>query len=203
MQVSAETGHNWDVLECWLAERFRQDKNLKQQLLIDIPSSWAQVRARIRVRQVKKEKTMSVEDFKILCANEGIPDSWHTLLEYLHDTSVLYYREGYFGNQIILDQAWAIDAVYAVLDRQGFYFRTGKIKKGKTGYQDLQNIWKNNTDDERKLFIDFMLSTELCFETTEKKDWNTPLQERTFVVPQLLPTTQSQIIHPFCKLEWL
>ena len=31
-----------------------------------------------------------------------------------------------------------------------------------------------------------MLAAELCFETTKDKDWNTPLKERSFVVPQLL-----------------
>ena len=194
VQVSAQTGYNFDVLEYWLAESFRQDENLKRQLLIDIPTSWAQVRARIRAKQAEQEKTLSVEDFKTLCADQGIPDSWHTLLQYLHDTSVTYYREGYFDNQIILDQAWAIDAVYAVLNRQSFYFRTGKIKKGRLQYADLQALWKDNTDEERKLFIDFMLSTELCFETTEHKSHNTPLQERTFVVPQLLPEDKPKAV---------
>lgn len=194
VQVSAETGYNFDVLEYWLEESFQQDENLKQQLMIDIPTSWAQVRARIRVKQAEQEKTLSVEDFKTLCADEGIPDSWHTLLQYLHDTSVTYYREGYFDNQIILDQAWAIDAVYAVLNRQSFYFRTGKIKKGRLQYTDLQAFWKDNTDSERALFIDFMLSTELCFETTEHKSYNTPLQERTFVVPQLLPEAKPKAV---------
>ncbi len=194
VQVSAQTGYNFDVLEYWLAESFRQDEQLKQQLLIDIPTSWAQVRARIRVKQAEQEKTLSVEAFKTLCADEGIPDSWHTLLQYLHDTSVLYYREGYFDNQIILDQAWAIDAVYAVLNRQSFYFRTGKIKKGRLQYADLQALWKNNTDTERALFIDFMLSTELCFETTEHKSYDTPLSERTFVVPQLLPEDKPKAV---------
>lgn len=194
VQVSAQTGYNFDVLEYWLAESFRQDENLKRQLLIDIPTSWAQVRARIRVKQAEQEKTLSVEDFKTLCADEGIPDSWHTLLQYLHDTSVLYYREGYFGNQIILDQAWAIDTVYAVLNRQSFYFRTGKIKKGRLQYTDLQALWQDNTDKERSLFIDFMLSTELCFETTENKNWNAPLSERTFVVPQLLPEDKPKAV---------
>ncbi len=194
VQVSAQTGYNWDVLEYWLAESFRQNENLKQQLLIDIPTSWVQVRARIRAKQTAQEKTLSVEDFKTLCAEEGIPDFWHTLLQYLHDTSVLYYREGYFGNQIILDQAWAIDAVYAVLNRQSFYFRTGKIKKGRLQYDDLQALWKDNTDKERALFIDFMLSTELCFETTENKSYDTPFSARTFVVPQLLPEAKPKAV---------
>lgn len=194
VQVSAQTGYNVDVLEYWLAESFRQDENLKRQLLIDIPTSWANVRTSIRQRQVQQEKTLSIEDFKTLCTKEEIPDSWHTLLQYLHDTSVLYYREGYFGNQIILDQAWAIDAVYAVLNRQSFYFRTGKIKKGRLQYADLQELWKNNTDEERALFLDFMLSTELCFETTEREGWDTPFTERTFVVPQLLPEDKPKAV---------
>lgn len=184
VQTSAKTAYNFDILEYWLAESFKKNEKLKQELLLDIPTSWATIRTEIRNLQAKGQKILTLSDFKVLCEQQDIAKAKNTLLGYLHDTNVFYYKENYFNNQIIINQAWAIEAIYAVLDRQNFYFRTGKIKKGVLQYADLQELWKNNSDEERKLFIDFMLSAELCFETTDSYK---PLQERIFVAPQLLP----------------
>jgi internalin A len=108
-----------------------------------------------------------------------------TLLGYLHDTGVLYYREGYFQKQIILNQTWAIEAVYKILDRENPYHEVLEHQKGILVYKNLCKIWKDNTDEERKLFIDFMLSAELAFETTEEGKYE--FKDLTFVIPQLLP----------------
>ena len=48
-------------------------------------------------------------------------------------------------------------------------------------------------DSERELFIRFMLSCEFCFEITKNKERNTLLSERSFVVPQLLPSKAEYI----------
>ena len=43
------------------------------------------------------------------------------LLEYLHYTGVIFYRKGLFNDNIILDQGWALEAVYAVFHREKCY----------------------------------------------------------------------------------
>ncbi len=42
-------------------------------------------------------------------------------LNYLSNAGVVFYRQGLFNDQIILDQAWALDAVYAAFDRELCY----------------------------------------------------------------------------------
>ncbi len=189
LQVSAKTGKGFKLLERVLKKRFRTHPTLRQHLQQELPTTWVKVRERIELLQKSGKKTMEVADFKVLCSEAGIPQSSSTLLNYLHDTGVLYYRSGYFDNRILLNQDWAIKAIYKVLHRTSDYAEVLLHQKGHLDYENLCEIWKDNSDTERTLFVDFMLSTELCFETTiGKKKWELkPLEERTFVLPQFLP----------------
>lgn len=184
IQVSAKTGYNFDVLSANISDSFQANEKLKQDLQLDLPTSWVSIRNLIRDLQKQDIQTISLTEFETICEDHQVASTYQVILNYLHDTGVLYYRQGYFGNRIILDQAWAIDAIYAILNRESLYARMGKIKNGKLHYEDIQAIWTDNSDEERKLFIEFMLSAELCFETSEKRYGS--LQERTFVVPSLL-----------------
>ena len=55
------------------------------------------------------------DDFAEVCAlareRAGPVTSDESLLEYLHNVGTVFYRKGLFGDRIILDQAWALDAV--------------------------------------------------------------------------------------------
>ena len=190
--VSAKSGKGFMVLEDRIATIFEQNDALKADLLNKrLPKTWIAVRDRIRQEQQNPngEKEISFATFEQWCKDAGIPQSATTLLGFLHNTGVLYYQSNYFGGRIIIDQAWAINAVYKILDRQGKYYELLEDNKGKVSYKDIVRIWAENTDEERELFLDFMLSAELCFETTpnNNKEGYTSLEDRTFVVPQLLP----------------
>ena len=108
------------------------------------------------------------------------------MLDFFHQTGVFFYDEKHFSGQIILDQSWAISAVYKVLDKDAEYFGYLKEQQGKLNYGDICEIWQEYADAQRELFLGFMLSCELCFETTENQKYDKTLKDRTFVVPQLL-----------------
>ena len=55
------------------------------------------------------------------------------------------------------------------------------------------DIWPDNDDNERRIFIDFMLSCEFCFELENEESKYKKLQERTFIVPQLLSPKKDYI----------
>jgi small GTP-binding protein len=186
LQVSAESGEGFEALEYVLEEIFTNNPAFQQK---NLPAAWVEVRRNIREQQKAGIKALSKAEFQAICEEEGCLSAWHTLLNYLHDTGVLYYREHYFGGQIILNQDWAIEAIYKVLNRQNKHVKdvVAKYQKGTLLYKNICEIWKNNTDEERALFMDFMLSAELAFETTQDKKWNTPFKARTFAVPSLLP----------------
>ena len=187
LQVSAQKGTGFKALESILETAFEQNEVLRQQLAIEMPTSWLEVRKIIYGIQKKGIKTLSIKVFENFCNKHGIKKSTQSLLNYLHNAGVLYYRQGYFNSQIILNQSWTIQAIYKVLDRASPHFECLQLQKGKITYRNIEKIWAENEDDEWELFIDFMLSAELCFETTKDKDGYVPLKHRSFVIPQLLP----------------
>ncbi len=186
LQVSAENNEGFEALEYILEDIFTNNPAFQQN---DLPTDWVHVREVIKQKQKEDIKTISIAEFQVICEEKGCISASNTVLNYLHDTGVFYYQEKYFNSQIILNQSWAIEAIYKILNRENKYISeiVAKLQKGTLLYKNICKIWENNTDDERKLFIDFMLSAELAFETTkDKKDYQ-PLNERTFAVPSLLP----------------
>jgi len=189
VEVSAKTGDNFYGLEKQIQKTFEENENLRNDLINkQLPTAWVRMRNKIREEQQKESglQQISKEIFQEWCKKELIPDSAPTLLDFFHQTGVFFYNEEYFSGQIILDQSWAISAVYKVLDKDAAYFGYLQEQQGKLNYGDICEIWQEYTDSQRELFLGFMLSCELCFETTENKKYDKTLKDRTFVVPQLL-----------------
>lgn len=183
LKISAKSGDGFKVLERVMKKAFQEQSAFQTPPL---PTSWVEVRKVIREKQeTSTQKTLSIDEFTAICIENSCEKSATTILGYLHDTGVLYYRRGYFNDQIILNQDWAIQATYKILNRESDYFEILQHEKGKLDYELISEIWASNTDDERKLFIDFMLSAELAFETTEEGKYE--FKDLTFVIPQLLP----------------
>jgi GTPase SAR1 family protein len=168
-----------------------------------IPKNCIALRQALRDTQKERkaegetQKLMSWDDYLQLAHEHRISDEKainpKNLLEnWLVRTGVVYYREGLMDNQIILDQDWAIKAIYALLDRKKNYYSDLVEKNGKIMGRDLIDIWSPKFEaQEQKLFIDFMLSCELCFEVTpepkkEEQHKTVELSERIFIIPQLL-----------------
>ncbi len=187
LKVSAETGKGFMLLEEKLEEIFRENKAFQTPPL---PTNWVQVREKIRNLQANtNQKTLSFAEFESICKENECEKSAPTILGYLHNTGVLYYRKGYFNNEIILNQSWAIEAIYKILDRESRYFEVLEHQNGILYYKNLCKIWDKNTDEEKALFMDFMLSAELCFETTYNQ---LNITDRIFVVPQLFKSEFEQ-----------
>ena len=58
---------------------------------------------------------MSSQEYEDICNTFNLSDSSRkSLLNYLHNIGILFYREDLFENKIILDQTWAIEAIYSL-----------------------------------------------------------------------------------------
>lgn len=177
----------------------------------EIGEAFINIRQAIRDLQAKikgkkdDKKLLSWEEYLEITRKNGILEGAAinplSLLEnWLVKTGVVYYRRGLMNDQIILNQEWAIDAIYSILDRKRHY-KTFKNKKGIIAGADLESIWAEIYDKEvQELFVDFMLSCELCFETTppiekEAHRWrkHPPLSERSFIMPQLLTENRKDL----------
>jgi len=180
---SSKEKHNGfpEFAECLEA----QIEKMLESSCTELPAAWWQVQQQI---QKLSKKTISVTKFEQLCEKADLNSAEaRTLLQYLHDIGLLFYRKNLFQNQIILDQKWVIEAVYTLFDRNGLFPRL--IHTGKFSTQDLQYVWQKFAQAEQELFLGFMKSCEICFEIepfTETYDIK-PFEQRHFLAPALLP----------------
>lgn len=142
-----------------------------------LPAQWITVRDSLLSMN---RRYLEFPEFVALCESAGLrgtePES---VARFFHKAGTILYQKHEFGDRIILDQKWAIEAVYALFDRRDSAYTDLKIA-GRNGLTlDLlkRKVWRHFSEDEHSLLLEFMKSCELCFELT--KD--------VYYVPQLLP----------------
>ncbi len=69
----------------------------------------------------RRHRTLTQAEFRQLCAETELKSEPEFLLDYLHRAGVVFYRADIFKDRIILDQSWALDAIYAVFRRTESY----------------------------------------------------------------------------------
>jgi internalin A len=58
--------------------------------------------------ELRQYRTITQEQFRQICSEQRGPSDPQYLLAYLHNAGIVFYREGSFNNNIILDQGWAL-----------------------------------------------------------------------------------------------
>jgi internalin A len=162
-------------------------EELKQKICLELPTSWLQVQ-----RELKQldQKSIPLPHFKQLCIKAGISHAeW--LANYLHKTGALFYSEGTFQDQIILDQNWAINAVYRVFDPNKPHRRRIERMGGRFSGEDASLFWAEEEAKEQEVYVDFMRNCGICYEPKQQQNQrdNKPFAEREFIIPALLPLT--------------
>jgi internalin A len=129
----------------------------------------------------RQHRTLTVEEFRALCDEAGGILSWEHALDYFHQTGVVFYRPDLFSKRIVLDQTWALDAVYTV-------FHRGRAApwlrdSGRFTREDLALMaWTEHSLEEQRLFLGLMESCGVCFPCGK-----TAQGEARYVAPDLLP----------------
>jgi internalin A len=118
------------------------------------------------------------------------------LLDFLHHNGAVFYRPSLFGDRIVLDQNWALEAIYALFDRKKIL----PLLRGYGGFSraDLERLiwWDHTTDEpkytlaEQKVFLGMMESCGICFRVRELPQeeqlaWRD--KELEYIAPDLLP----------------
>lgn len=150
-----------------------------------LPQSWVNIRENLERLRDQGVKDIPLAHFEQLCLRYKVRGST-TLLKYLHATGFLYHKNGQYRNRIILDQNWAVDAVYQIFDkRKGGWRQEIEKRRGEFDGQFTERLWADSSSDERKIFMDLILTCRICFE----KDFNRDklFEDRQFVTPALLP----------------
>ncbi|MEM7429912.1 MAG: leucine-rich repeat domain-containing protein, partial [Pseudomonadota bacterium] len=150
-----------------------------------IETLYADDEARAKRGKPKLHRTMSMEDFERFCeeAKGGVSSPEH-LLSYLHNAGVVYHDKERFEGRIIVDQAWALDAIYTVFDRDNCV-RHLRYLDGRFTRSLLETLaWSEYSGTEQELFLSFMESCGIAFAHREGRPDERPTE---YISPDLLP----------------
>ena len=106
----------------------------------------------------RKYRTLTQEYFRQLCTEAGGVSRPELLLDYLHHAGIVFYREGLFDDRIVLDQAWALEAVYAVFHREKCYRPLRQLRGRFTRTLLEALVWRDYRIEEQELFLSLMKS---------------------------------------------
>ncbi|HEX2091495.1 MAG TPA: leucine-rich repeat domain-containing protein [Longimicrobiaceae bacterium] len=176
VEVSATTGEGIAALRETISEQILRARDLWGYLL---PSSWLAVQAEVERLRSSGHRDLPFAHFEQLCTTH---DARHprVLAAYLSESGSLFYRAGFFGDRLILDQDWLLEKIYTVFDPRT-RIRERIIRAGGViTVEDAEWIWKDHEPDERQVFLDFLTTSELAFRIGKPGNWS-------YVGPALLP----------------
>ncbi|WP_296842249.1 leucine-rich repeat domain-containing protein [Thiofilum sp.] len=181
VQISCRDYSGFSTLKGALADLI---KLLEHKVCLDLPNSWLAVQDDLE--RLRPEKTIPFAHFEQLGIKHGVSDAtW--FVQYLHDTGILFYSKGKFQDQIIIDQNWAIEAVYKVFDPYADHREHIKSMHGVVKPSYWKYIWSEVSAEERGIYLQFMKSCHIGY-VKNYDYWNSkPLTQYEFIIPALLP----------------
>jgi internalin A len=191
VKISATQGRNITTLKAALSEQLREARHRWGYLL---PVSWQTVQTTLDAwRQTGDEgnplRQVSRGRFEQLCAQQGVRDAG-VLLAFSHATGAAFYRAGQFGDAIILDQDWFLNALYRLFDKKSGAYTSACRQGGVLSGAVFASYWEGEPEADVEAYFDFLLQTGMAFEETGR--YETPFAERTLVVPALLPAADDE-----------
>ncbi len=121
------------------------------------------------------------------CAGSPDADDTSYVLQWLHRTGVLYWNEALFGERVLIDQRWAIQGIYTLLDREVSYPRLQPALGRFTAAHLARWAWDaaGYSPEEQRLFLKFMQSCGLCFLLLKAEE--SAAGQAVYVAPDYLP----------------
>jgi internalin A len=184
-----------------------------------IANSWMRVKTQlekwitqdsVKPESQRSHQLLSYQSFVELCQGKDEPSldvnlivtdaAAETLLHLLHHTGVVFYKKGLFNDQILLDQNWALNAIYAVFHRQAALQRITE-NMGMFYAEDLGYwLWneQGHSKEEQALFLQMMQSCGVCFSYGLSQS-----KKAVYVVPELLPEGEDGYVRAVIEKNWL
>jgi GTPase SAR1 family protein len=160
---------------------------------LEVPYFWNKVGEAIQ-KLSSSTKVISKESFYQICKeNEVLEDGIESLLEFLHNTGVLFYKPE-LENEIIIDLIWALQVIYKVFDRQSSFYK--EMRDNQAGYSSIRTFFNDfdQTDlnlkiEEKWLFYKFLKSSGLCFPLESEEFLDTYI-----VFPEFLSNKKPEVV---------
>lgn len=145
---------------------------------IKLPKCWWAVAQKLLEQKQKHQKVVEKDVYLALCAQHQV-SAPGSLLIYLHRCGLVFYKAGLFNDQLILDQAWALQGVYSLLER-GTTLPVLQKQHGQFSQALLAELlWSEYkySDNEQHLFLTMMRQCGVCFKVAEDN----------YIAPDCLP----------------
>jgi internalin A len=192
LQYSARTNRKRAALDDALREAAERVRGFDGEITIGA----GRLRVKQRLEQLRdadaaappekrQHRTLTQAYFRQLCEEAGGVAEPDHLLSYLHNAGIVFYRPGLFDDRIILDQAWALEAIYAVFNREACY-RPLKHLRGRFTRAILEAlVWRDYSAAEQQVFLGMMRSCDICF--LHRHGTGDGKQDDEYIAPDLLP----------------
>ncbi|MFN7819132.1 MAG: leucine-rich repeat domain-containing protein, partial [Cyanobacteriota bacterium] len=150
--------------------------------------------------QGRQHRSLSQQEFTSLCEQTGGVSSPEALLRFLHNKGMVFHSPDLFHDRIILDQSWALDAVYAVFDRDSTYSLISANDGRLTPSLLAATVWRGYEPEARELFLSLMCTCGILFPFSEA-DPALGL-EAAYLAPDLLPPRSSPQVERQLQGRW-
>jgi len=161
--------------------------------------AWRQADQQLPAQQ-RLHRTISQSDFASLCEQTGGVSSPEALLRFLHNKGVVFHSPDLFHNRILLDQSWALDAVYAVFERGSTYPLITANDGRLTPSLLAANVWRDYEPEAQRLFLSLMCTCSIVFPYCQA-DAALGL-EAEYLAPDLLPPRSSPQVIRQLRGRW-
>lgn len=152
------------------------------------PKAWLDVRRELeRLVAEDQRDHISLEEYYRICAQHTIPERERALFlsGYLHDFGAFLHFQDHpmLRKILVLNNQWATDAVYKVLDSEEVKRAFGRFTR-----RDLKKIWADDRyADQHEDLLALMEKFELCYKLPDEKT-------ETWLAPQLLSVLQPEAL---------
>jgi len=186
-------------------------EHLNEYLML-MPASWIAVRDYLLNNQTlppedpRRLRRLTQDEYEALCIKHEVSKyAQQALLQFLHHSGVVYHSNRLKEYPIIVDQRWALDAIYTPLNRESdFYEDMREHHLGKTSARKLFRAFdaggQTYTLDEKWFFLSFMESCGLCFRLNEE-DKPGETEEATYIFPEFLSDRMSETAHRYLQIH--
>ncbi|MBK7054247.1 MAG: GTP-binding protein [Leptospiraceae bacterium] len=173
IHVSALKGTNIEELKQRIISIVQKDSTLFERMQKILPKHWQKVKSKLLS---KKEKTMDKKEFDSICIDSGITDSESilSLLNYFHESGIVYHIDDGLGSVILLDLNWITEKINLVFSSEMINKNKGKISR-----EEIFEI----LGKDKSITIDFISLVEHPNFDLFYKIQNT----HNYVTPHLLP----------------
>jgi|GEM_PF-1197940 len=150
-----------------------------------LPKPWVELREALERRA--GERTLEHPDFERLCRDDFRIVDAGSALRYLHQSAAVFWRSGVFGNRVILDQAWALQGLYDLVEREQVLPLLRSLNGVFTPALLAELLWKDKfSPAEQVTFIEMMEQCAACFPLDGEFGW-----DNRYVALESLPPRES------------